>query len=114
MKDILEHIGIKSFEEGAKHVCFVGADKLPKGYYGTSIRREVSGIERLLRYTKYSGLTKAIRKMSASLEGAQRVFVSTWKLAIANLVGTSFYQEAQRYACTCGPAVLHSFGVTQY
>ncbi|CAM9791278.1 unnamed protein product [Ascophyllum nodosum] len=41
MKDILEHVGIKSFEEGAKHVCFVGADKLPKGYYGTSIRREV-------------------------------------------------------------------------
>ena len=42
MKDILEHVGIKSFEEGAKHVCFVGADKLPKGYYGTSIRREAS------------------------------------------------------------------------
>lgn len=41
MKDILEHIGIKSFEEGAKHVCFVGADRLPNGYYGTSIRREV-------------------------------------------------------------------------
>ena len=41
VKDILKHIGIKSFEEGAKHVCFVGADKLPNGYYGTSIRREV-------------------------------------------------------------------------
>lgn len=41
VKDILEHIGIKSFEEGARHVCFVGADKLPNGYYGTSIRREV-------------------------------------------------------------------------
>ncbi|CAM9906782.1 unnamed protein product, partial [Sphacelaria rigidula] len=24
VKDILEHIGIKSFEEGGKHVCFVG------------------------------------------------------------------------------------------
>ncbi len=41
VKDILKHIGIKSFEEGGKHVCFVGADKLPNGYYGTSIRREV-------------------------------------------------------------------------
>lgn len=41
VKDILEHVGIKSFEEGGKHVCFVGADKLPNGYYGTSIRREV-------------------------------------------------------------------------
>lgn len=41
VKDILKHIGIKSYEEGAKHVCFVGADKLPNGYYGTSIRREV-------------------------------------------------------------------------
>lgn len=41
VKDILKHIGIKSFDEGAKHVCFVGADKLPNGYYGTSIRREV-------------------------------------------------------------------------
>lgn len=41
VKDILTHIGVKSFEDGAKHVCFVGADKLPNGYYGTSIRREV-------------------------------------------------------------------------
>lgn len=44
VKDILKHIGIKSFEEGAKHVCFVGADKLPNGYYGTSIRREVQTV----------------------------------------------------------------------
>lgn len=41
VKDILKHIGIKSYEDGGKHVCFVGADKLPNGYYGTSIRREV-------------------------------------------------------------------------
>ncbi|CAM9210211.1 unnamed protein product [Discosporangium mesarthrocarpum] len=41
VKDILEHVGIKSFEEGGKHVCFVGADPLPNGFYGTSIRREV-------------------------------------------------------------------------
>ncbi|CAM9533725.1 unnamed protein product [Scytosiphon promiscuus] len=41
VKDILKHIGIKSYENGGKHVCFVGADKLPNGYYGTSIRREV-------------------------------------------------------------------------
>lgn len=47
VKDILEHVGIKSFEDGGKHVCFVGADKLPNGYYGTSIRREVRGINEL-------------------------------------------------------------------
>ena len=46
VKDILKHVGIKSFEEGGKHVCFVGADKLPNGYYGTSIRREVGQGER--------------------------------------------------------------------
>lgn len=47
VKDILKHVGIKSFEEGGKHVCFVGADKLPNGYYGTSIRREVRRREML-------------------------------------------------------------------
>lgn len=46
VKDILKHIGIKSYEDGGKHVCFVGADKLPNGYYGTSIRREVGVDER--------------------------------------------------------------------
>lgn len=66
MKDILEHVGIKSFDEGAKHVCFVGADKLPKGYYGTSIRREVSE-----RSKKYLGLKRATREMWASREGAE-------------------------------------------
>ena len=51
VKDILEHIGIKSFEEGGKHVCFVGADKLPNGYYGTSIRREVFMTAYILIYS---------------------------------------------------------------
>ncbi|CAM9091374.1 unnamed protein product, partial [Chrysoparadoxa australica] len=42
LKDVLEYAGIKSYEEGAQNVCMVGADKLPNGYYGTSIRREVA------------------------------------------------------------------------
>lgn len=42
LKDILEYAGIKSYSDGAHHVCMVGADKLPNGYYGTSIRREVA------------------------------------------------------------------------
>mmetsp|Transcript_16545 Transcript_16545/g.21890 ORF Transcript_16545/g.21890 Transcript_16545/m.21890 type:complete len:969 (-) Transcript_16545:142-3048(-) len=37
LKDVLDHCGIKSQDEGANHICFVGADPLPGGYYGTSI-----------------------------------------------------------------------------
>lgn len=54
VKDILKHVGIKSFEDGGKHVCFVGADKLPNGYYGTSIRREVS----IKKTTRFSSATR--------------------------------------------------------
>jgi nitrate reductase (NAD(P)H) len=42
LKDVLEYAGIKSHDDGARHVCILGADKLPNGYYGTSIRREVA------------------------------------------------------------------------
>mmetsp|Transcript_14041 Transcript_14041/g.34307 ORF Transcript_14041/g.34307 Transcript_14041/m.34307 type:complete len:869 (+) Transcript_14041:220-2826(+) len=37
LRYILEKAGIKTHGEGAKYVCFVGADKLPNGYYGTSM-----------------------------------------------------------------------------
>jgi nitrate reductase (NAD(P)H) len=42
LKDLLQHVGVHSFEQGARHVCFLGADKLPNGFYGTSIRRDVA------------------------------------------------------------------------
>eukprot|EP00611_Tribonema_gayanum_P025862 TRINITY_DN6004_c0_g2_i3.p2 TRINITY_DN6004_c0_g2~~TRINITY_DN6004_c0_g2_i3.p2 ORF type:complete len:863 (-),score=363.94 TRINITY_DN6004_c0_g2_i3:318-2906(-) len=42
LRDVLAHAGIKEHAEGAHHVCMTGADKLPNGYYGTSIRREVA------------------------------------------------------------------------
>jgi len=35
--DVLKHCGVKTPEEGAHHVCFVGVEKMPKGRYGTSI-----------------------------------------------------------------------------
>mmetsp|Transcript_14720 Transcript_14720/g.21912 ORF Transcript_14720/g.21912 Transcript_14720/m.21912 type:complete len:827 (+) Transcript_14720:61-2541(+) len=42
LKDLLEYVGIQSYEEGAKHVRMVGSDLLPNGFYGSSIRREVA------------------------------------------------------------------------
>jgi len=36
LKYILEKAGVKTKKDGARHVSFVGADKLPNGYYGTS------------------------------------------------------------------------------
>ncbi|CAN0009347.1 unnamed protein product, partial [Phaeothamnion confervicola] len=42
LRDILAAAGIQSFADGARHVCMAGADKLPNGSYGTSIRREVA------------------------------------------------------------------------
>ncbi|CAM9153461.1 unnamed protein product, partial [Heterosigma akashiwo] len=42
VKDVLEYCGVKSQDQGANHVCFVGADPLPGGYYGTSIIRHAA------------------------------------------------------------------------
>mmetsp|Transcript_29837 Transcript_29837/g.43981 ORF Transcript_29837/g.43981 Transcript_29837/m.43981 type:complete len:932 (+) Transcript_29837:87-2882(+) len=42
VRDVLEYCGLKSQDEGANHVCFVGADPLPGGYYGTSIIRHAA------------------------------------------------------------------------
>ena len=38
--DLLKFVGVKSRKAGANHVCFVGADPLPKDNYGTSIKIE--------------------------------------------------------------------------
>merc|ERR1712241_1078951 len=35
--DLLKHVGVKTREEGAGHVCFLGKDQLPKDRYGTSM-----------------------------------------------------------------------------
>ena len=37
LRDVLLKCGIKKPKDGAKHVCFVGTETLPKGRYGTSI-----------------------------------------------------------------------------
>jgi len=45
LRDVLDYCGIKSWSEGAKHVCMGGADWLPGGggsYYATSITRHVA------------------------------------------------------------------------
>lgn len=36
--DILKYVGVKTPEEGANHVCFVGTEDLPKAKYGTSMK----------------------------------------------------------------------------
>jgi DMSO/TMAO reductase YedYZ molybdopterin-dependent catalytic subunit len=33
----LAQAGVKDYAAGAKYVCLEGADKLPNGYYGTSL-----------------------------------------------------------------------------
>ena len=38
LRDVLLKCGIKKPADGAKHVCFVGKEVLPKGRYGTSIK----------------------------------------------------------------------------
>ena len=38
VRDILLKCGIKTPAQGAHHVCFVGAEVMPKGRYGTSIK----------------------------------------------------------------------------
>lgn len=38
LRDVLLRCGIKRPADGAHHVCFVGAEVLPKGRYGTSIK----------------------------------------------------------------------------
>jgi nitrate reductase (NAD(P)H) len=38
--DLLNFVGVKTMQQGARHVCFVGADPLPKDNYGTSINLE--------------------------------------------------------------------------
>ncbi len=37
LRDVLLKAGVKSRKDGANFVCFEGADKLPNGYYGTSM-----------------------------------------------------------------------------
>jgi len=37
LRDVLLRCGVKTPKEGANHVCFVGAEQMPKGRYGTSI-----------------------------------------------------------------------------
>ena len=37
VRDILLKCGVKTPKDGANHVCFVGAETMPKGRYGTSI-----------------------------------------------------------------------------
>jgi nitrate reductase (NAD(P)H) len=37
LRNILLQAGLKDKKDGARFVCFEGADKLPNGYYGTSI-----------------------------------------------------------------------------
>jgi len=42
LRDVLTFCEVKESEEGANHICFVGADALPGGFYGTSITRNVA------------------------------------------------------------------------
>mmetsp|Transcript_55608 Transcript_55608/g.130280 ORF Transcript_55608/g.130280 Transcript_55608/m.130280 type:complete len:874 (-) Transcript_55608:259-2880(-) len=37
LRDVLLKAGVKDGKAGAQYVCFEGADKLPNGYYGTSM-----------------------------------------------------------------------------
>ena len=37
LRDVLLECGVKTPDDGANHVCFVGAESMPKGRYGTSI-----------------------------------------------------------------------------
>ena len=37
LRTLLLKAGLKDKKDGAKFVCFEGADKLPNGYYGTCI-----------------------------------------------------------------------------
>ena len=37
LRDVLLKCGVKTPKDGANHVCFVGAETMPKGRYGTSI-----------------------------------------------------------------------------
>jgi len=37
VRDVLAACGVKSPDDGANHVCFLGAEYMPKGRYGTSI-----------------------------------------------------------------------------
>jgi nitrate reductase (NAD(P)H) len=37
LRDVLLKAGVKTHEDGARFVCFEGADKLPNGFYGTSM-----------------------------------------------------------------------------
>ena len=37
VRDILIKCGVKTPADGANHVCFLGAEVMPKGRYGTSI-----------------------------------------------------------------------------
>ena len=38
VRDILLKCGVKTPAQGAHHVCFLGAEVMPKGRYGTSIK----------------------------------------------------------------------------
>ena len=38
LRDILLKCGVKTPAQGAHHVCFVGAEVMPKGRYGTSVK----------------------------------------------------------------------------
>eukprot|EP00894_Picocystis_sp_ML_P002703 jgi/Pico_ML_1/53220/g3800.t1 len=40
LRDVLLHCGVKEKEQGARYVCFTGADDLPQGNYGTSMKIE--------------------------------------------------------------------------
>jgi len=42
LREVLLRCGMRTPAQGAKHVCFVGVEKLPKGRYGTSIKYHVA------------------------------------------------------------------------
>lgn len=42
LRDVLEKCGVKKPKDGANHVCFVGVDKMPKGYVPPNFRLQLA------------------------------------------------------------------------